>query len=113
VKICAEPNCPNLTTSTRCETHRKALRRKHDKRRPTARQRGYNAQWERTRRDYLTTFPICQWHEGCLSPAVDVHHIDGQGPKGERGHDWSNLMGLCHPHHSKVTATEQAGGWNA
>ena len=81
--------------------------------RPSARQRGYDAQWERTREAYLTAFPICQHHEGCIEPATQAHHLDGKGPKGERGHDWSNLQGLCAQHHSQTTATEQPGGFNA
>lgn len=113
MRVCAEPGCPEITTHTRCEAHRKAKRRAEDQRRPTARQRGYNAQWERTRRAYLAAFPICQDPDGCLAPAIDVDHIDGQGPLGERGHDWANLRGLCHPHHSKRTALDQPGGWHA
>jgi 5-methylcytosine-specific restriction protein A len=112
-RVCAEPGCPTLTEQTRCERHRKAKRRQEDKRRPNARQRGYDERWQRTRAAYLATFPICQHPDGCLISATDVHHLDGQGPLGERGHDWSNLQGLCHAHHSKVTATEQKAGWNA
>jgi 5-methylcytosine-specific restriction protein A len=81
--------------------------------RPGARQRGYDWEWQQTRRKYLAAFPICQHPEGCISLATEVHHIDGQGPKGERGHDWSNLSGLCASHHSQTTATEQPGGFNA
>jgi 5-methylcytosine-specific restriction protein A len=113
MNVCAEPGCPTLTDQTRCETHRKQKRRAEDQRRPSARARGYDTKWERTRRNYLAAFPICQHSAGCLNPAVDVHHIDGAGPLGDRGHDWSNLQGLCKPHHSKVTATDQPGGWAA
>jgi 5-methylcytosine-specific restriction enzyme A len=81
--------------------------------RPSARQRGYDSRWEATRSAYLSAFPICQHRDGCIEPATQVHHLDGQGPKGERGHDWSNLQGLCGPHHSQTTATDQPGGWNA
>lgn len=109
--VCAEAGCPALTEGTRCETHRKQKRRTEDARRPNARARGYDQHWERTRRSFLAAFPVCQWHEGCLNPAVDVHHLDGQGPNGGQGHDWSNLQGLCHPHHSKTTATMQPGGF--
>ena len=111
MRVCAEPGCPTLTDDTRCEQHRKAKRRAEDKRRPNARARGYDIHWERTRKDYLRAFPICQHPDGCLNHAVDVHHRDGQGPLGPKGHDWGNLMGLCHPHHSKLTATMQPGGF--
>jgi 5-methylcytosine-specific restriction protein A len=80
--------------------------------RPSARARGYDQRWEQTRASYLAAFPICQHKAGCLEPATQVHHLDGEGPKGERGHDWGNLQGLCHSHHSQLTATEQPGGFN-
>lgn len=64
---------------------------------------GYNAKWRRTRAAYLLAHPLCQW-PGCTAAAVDVDHDDGLGPLGPRGHDWSNLRGYCHPHHSTKTA---------
>jgi 5-methylcytosine-specific restriction protein A len=112
VKVCAEPGCPTLTKQTRCERHRKAKRRQEDKRRPNARQRGYDERWQRTRAAFIATHPICQWPDGCLAPATDVHHLDGQGPNGDKGHDWANLQGLCHKHHSTTTARAQPGGFN-
>lgn len=81
--------------------------------RPSARERGYDSGWECTRSAYLMVYPICQHPKGCIQPATDVHHLDGLGPRGPRGHDWANLQGLCHAHHSALTATEQPGGWNA
>lgn len=111
MRVCATPGCPRLTEDTRCEQHTKAKRRESDRRRPSARERGYDAEWERTRQDFLRSFPVCQDPGGCLAPATDVDHIDGLGPKGPRGHDWSNLRSLCHPHHSQRTARDQPGGW--
>lgn len=80
--------------------------------RPSARARGYDHRWQQTRQRYLAMFPQCQWHKGCISPATQVHHLDGEGPKGQRGHDFGNLQGLCAKHHSQTTAQEQPGGWN-
>lgn len=81
--------------------------------RPSASKRGYNAEWRQTREQFLSAFPICQWHNGCISPATQVHHLDGLGPLGEQGHDWGNLQSLCAHHHSQTTAVEQPGGFNA
>lgn len=106
--VCAEPGCPSLTDTTRCDQHRKAKRKAEDRRRPNARARGYNKRWERTRANMLNAQPYCQ----CGQPATDVHHLDGLGPTGPRGHDYMNLKAMCHSCHSKVTATEQQGGWN-
>lgn len=112
-QVCAEDGCPSLSESTRCPRHTKAKRRREDKRRPSARARGYDSRWERTAKAHRRAFPICQWPEGCLRRSEQTHHLDGNGPKGPRGHDWSNLQSLCAPHHAQVTATEQPGGWNA
>lgn len=112
-RVCLEPGCSARVEQGRCDTHRKAYRKAHDTHRPSASARGYGAKWRRTRAEYLRTHPICEDEAGCIQPATDVHHIDGLGPRGPRGHDDSNLMALCHAHHSQITAVEQAGGWNA
>jgi 5-methylcytosine-specific restriction protein A len=112
LKPCANRGCPTLTTATRCQRHTKEKRRREDKRRPNSKARGYNAKWERTRTRYLRNHPICEDTEGCITKATDVHHLDGLGPLGPKGHDHTNLQALCHSHHSRVTALEQKGGWN-
>lgn len=115
MKTCAEPRCPELVPKgeTYCSHHWKAKRRASDAKRGSSTERGYDARWRRTRQEYLASHPICEHRQGCIAPATDVHHLDGQGPKGKRGHDHSNLQALCHGHHSQITATEQKGGWNA
>lgn len=114
VRVCNVSLCSTLTEhpSGKCEAHRKAARQTSDAKRASARARGYNAEWERSRDAYLAAYPWCE-HAGCNEPATDVDHIDGQGPIGPRGHDWSNMRSFCHPHHSQRTATDQPGGWNA
>ena len=104
-------DCNRLTDSTRCERCRKRKRRLDDKRRPTAAERGYDAAWRKTRAAYLKLHPYCEDESGCIEPADDVDHIDGQGPNGPRGHDPDNLRSLCHSHHSKRTARDQPGGF--
>lgn len=73
---------------------------------------GYDARWRRTRARYLREHPHCE-HPDCRELANEVHHRDGRGPNGPRGHDAANLQALCKPHHSRITAREQPGGWNA
>jgi 5-methylcytosine-specific restriction protein A len=113
LSVCAQPRCPSLVPKgqTRCERHRKEKRRREDKRRPSAAKRGYDAKWRKTRAAYLKAFPICEEEHGCIEWATDVHHLDGLGPMGPRGHDWENLQALCHRHHSEETARSQPGGW--
>jgi 5-methylcytosine-specific restriction protein A len=95
---CSEPGCPTLTLEDRCERH--SMER--DRCRPNARRRGYNNRWERTRVAHLQAHP---WCHVCGRRATDVHHVDGRGPLGPRGHDPTNLESLCHSCHSRVTGT--------
>ena len=113
MRVCLEPGCPILTDQSRCEWHRKAKRRQSDAKRPNSSARGYDAKWRRTRANYKRSHPICEDESGCIEPATDVHHLDGLGPNGPRGHDPENLRSLCHKHHSQVTAREQSAGWNS
>lgn len=103
---CAEPGCPELTASGRCEDHRLAQRRKAEAGRPSASQRGYDEAWRRTRAAFLKVYPVC---EQCPEPATDVDHRDGRGPHGPLGHHWPNLQALCHSHHSRKTVREDGG----
>lgn len=112
--VCTTPGCPNLTEGGRCTTCNRAA----NQRRGSARGKGYDARWERTKHNYLQVFPLCQCDQCTALPSVmrpwatEVHHRDGLGPRGPRGHDWSNLQSMTHAHHSRVTAIEQPGGWN-
>ena len=112
MRVCAEQGCWRLSDTTRCELHTKAKRRESDRRRK-GRQSYSNPKWRRTRAAYLDAHPFCQWPDGCGAPATDVHHIDGEGHEGSRGHDPAGLTGYCHSHHSKLTAMLQPGGFHA
>lgn len=111
MKVCLD--CHRLTKQSRCEPCRKKRKRAQDKRRPNAAARGYGPKWQRFRDKFLRDFPICGWHEGCIQPATDVHHLDGKGPNGPHGLDRTNCLQLCHAHHSQITAKEQPGGWQS
>lgn len=108
MKVCSKPGCPWLTESGRCDS----CRREAEQARGSATDRGYDWAWQKTRREYLELHPLCSG-DGCLELATDVDHIDGLGPHGPRGHDPTNLRGLCHRCHSKRTARDQPGGWHA
>lgn len=99
------PACGTPTPARYCPAHQPRDSR------PTARARGYTTRWEHTRRAYLHAHPYCEC--GCGAPATDVHHLDGQGPSGPRGHDPTNLQALAHACHSRLTAQHQPGGWAA
>ncbi len=114
--MCTAAGCGALTTTGgrcgKCST-------KANQKRGSARSKGYDAAWERTRAAYLQAHPYCECDECAELPqllrpfAVHVHHVDGLGPLGPRGHDWDNLQALTHAHHSRHTAHEQPGGWHA
>jgi 5-methylcytosine-specific restriction protein A len=80
--------------------------------RPTYRQRGYGAEWDKLSKAYRVRHPVCEL-PGCDKPSKAVDHIDNRGPNGPRGYDESNLQALCWSHHSQKTARETPGGWNA
>jgi len=101
-----------------CPTCRPAQRKRwspSEASRPSAWARGYDAKWQETRLAYLAANPYCQCTVCSRLPtfakplAVDVHHKDNLGPRGPRGHDWTNLVGMTHGHHSRITATEDGG----
>lgn len=63
-----------------------------------------SARWRRLRKRILRERPWCEEPERCHEAATDVDHIipieDGGDPWDE-----ANLRPLCHPHHSRKTAT--------
>lgn len=63
-----------------------------------------SARWRRLRRLVLLDRPWCEDESGCHQAAKHVDHIV---PIEEGGDPWdeTNLRPLCHPHHSRKTAT--------
>lgn len=115
MRVCIEPGCPTLVERGRCESCEalsvRSRRKQSDARRPSARGRGYDRRWERTRAAYLREHPICEDEAGCIEPATEVDHLDDLGPLGPRGHDWDNLRARCKPCHSRRTARDRPAGW--
>jgi 5-methylcytosine-specific restriction protein A len=113
--VCSTPGCPVLVyPAGRCPE----CRAKAQVRRPSATRKGYDAAWRRTRAAFLRANPLCMCAdcEAIAAPlrpaATEVDHIDGLGPLGPRGHDWTNLRAMTKAHHSRATAHAQPGGWN-
>lgn len=115
LKVCTTPRCPTLSTGGKCPTCKTSA----EQARGSAAQRGYGAAWQRTRSTYLRDHPHCECDACATLPphrrpaATDVDHIDGLGPQGPRGNDPDNLRALAHACHSRRTARDQPGGWNA
>jgi 5-methylcytosine-specific restriction endonuclease McrA len=75
----------------------KARKAKADKQRPSARARGYDAEWERARADWLAAYPSCR---RCGAPATLVDHIIPIRKAPHRRLDRTNFQSLCTPCHS-------------
>lgn len=77
--------------------------------RATSAARGYGAAWRRLRAQVLREQPVCAV-DTCDRPATDVHHLVAKARGGTD--DRRNLIGLCHKHHSSVTAKVDGGFGN-
>jgi len=74
-------------------------RRKYEKNRPTANERGYGARWQKLRRYILSLHPMCQHCKRQVSTEVD--HIKRKADGGDD--DVKNLQGLCKECHKIKT----------
>lgn len=108
---CSHPGCPALTEDRYCDAHQKLADQQYEKyqRDPQAKKR-YGRAWQKIRDSYIAAHPlcaVCQQH-GHLTPTQEVHHTVPLSAGGT--HDPKNLMALCKPCHSRITATE-GGRW--
>ncbi|MCT4332621.1 HNH endonuclease [Paracoccus sp. YLB-12] len=90
-----------------CQIGRQRARKaKHDRKRPSASQRGYGVEWRKLRAEFLRHHPFCAF---CGVPAEVVDHKTPH--KGNRALrlSWSNLQSLCaHCHNSVKQRQERA-----
>ena len=68
--------------------------------RRSARQRGYDKQWQKLRAAHLAMHPYCQM---CGSKGEHVDHIETIASNPRRRLDPKNLQTLCEQHHSILT----------
>lgn len=85
MKVCAEPNCPTLTETTYCTTHK----------RPPRPGRPMPKDWPATRRRIIARDQHrCQLRlEGCKGKATSVDHLRPVSKGGTD--DDSNLVACC------------------
>ena len=76
--------------------------------RPSAGKRGYGSKWQKVRKKYLETHPLCVAcvKEGRYVKATDVDHVIPHRGDQKLFWDQSNWQALCHSCHSKKTARE-------
>ncbi|TGE31319.1 HNH endonuclease [Desulfosporosinus sp. Sb-LF] len=103
---CKQLGCLQLTRdiSGFCVNHMGSAH-EYDRRRGSAKQRGYDRHWKRLRKIFLHENPLC--HDCLLverlTPAKEVHHIKKVREHPELRLVKSNLMGLCKACHSVRT----------
>ena len=108
---CSSPGCPHLTDGRFCPEHEKQENQRYEQhQRDPAMKKRYNRAWKRIRDRYIGSHPLCEQCERLwrLTPAEEVHHLKPLSQGGT--HDSSNLMSLCKPCHSEITANE-GGRW--
>ena len=77
----------------------RARNRRHDAKRPSARERGYTSDWQKARAEYLRIHPDCAM---CGAPATVVDHIIPH--RGNKALFWDryNWQALCATCHSRA-----------
>lgn len=106
LRRCSSPGCAARVVSGKCAACRSTHYRQQDKQRGTAQQRGYTAQWQAYRLQYLKRNPLCAhcMQEGHYVPAVVVDHIVPiNGPGDVLFWYPENHQALCMPCHSSKT----------
>lgn len=104
---CSHPGCPKLTHDRYCTEHAKLAEHNYRKyERDPAIDRRYGRQWRKVRARYVALHPVCEQckKEGRLTPTQEVHHILPLSRGGS--HDFTNLMALCKPCHSRISALD-------
>lgn len=109
---CSHPGCPELTDTRFCVAHAKQEARRYERyQRDPAVKKRYGRTWKRIRDRYITSHPLCKQclARGMSVLAEEVHHMKPLSQGGTN--EFANLMALCTPCHSEITARE-GGRWN-
>ena len=108
-RVCPIIGCPNLVHGKEryCSQHLHERQQAVDNNRPSASQRGYDAEWQQIRDAYLEAHP---WCVTCGRKANEVDHVIPIQDGGTN--DWDNLRSFCKHHHSQHTARDGGGFGN-
>jgi 5-methylcytosine-specific restriction protein A len=91
--------------------HYKEYKKREDKARKTAPERGYDARWTKARKFFLKRHPFCElcMQTGRTTKATVVHHVIDHKGNQELFWDDRNWMALCKRCHDRLTA--KTSGW--
>lgn len=81
----------------------------YEQSRPQARARGYDGDWSKLRKTFLSQHPLC-CIEGCGERATVVDHIQSIRARPDLRLDPTNLRSMCRSHHSARTMKDQSWG---
>jgi 5-methylcytosine-specific restriction protein A len=106
-KFCNRHGCPKTVPVGQrlCTNHRARNYQQQDMGRPSADERGYDADWKAFRAWFISKYPLCAdcSEEGRLTLAREVHHVIKLRDSPQLRLIESNCLGLCTTHHSKRT----------
>src|SRR3990170_6270711 len=108
---CSYSGCPEITLSRFCSKHERLVRKKYEEERKTSIERGYDADWQKTREFKANQDPLC---EECLKqdrvvPLDVVHHIKPIEMHLELRLVMDNLISLCNKCHEEIHKGERWG----
>ena len=110
---CRHPLCRELVDIPGfCKAHQVEaykIQRDYDACRGSSTQRGYDYRWQKTRKGYLESHPLCVHcqAEGRTTAANEVDHIVPIQIAPMRKYDRTNWQALCKSCHSKKTAKDR------
>lgn len=96
--------CSRCNHTEPCPQHGREVRRKeYDKNRSPAHERGYDRNWRKVRKRYLSRHPLCEdcQERGEIKPAEEVHHLTPIRESPVVRLDASNLRALCRACHRR------------
>lgn len=116
IGLCRAGSCSEEPVSGRsfCQAHQQQFHRDQNRRRGTAAQRGYGAQWQRLSKAFLSTpeNSLCARcsMEGRTRPATLVDHILPASLPGVDELDEANWQALCESCHRRKTHEDRLAG---
>lgn len=104
---CGYPGCPELIHGRYCDTHQRIVNKQYERyERDPLTQKRYGREWKHIRDRYIKSHPLCNecLKNNILTTAAEVHHILPLSHGGTN--DFINLMSLCKPCHSSISAKD-------